>query len=36
MNNEPISHFDSAVLHLAFEKNISISEAIFILLKETT
>jgi hypothetical protein len=32
--DRPISHFESAVLHLAIEKNISISEAIAILLKE--
>lgn len=34
MRDKPISHFESAVLHLALEKNISISEAIAILLKE--
>lgn len=32
--NKPISHFESAVLSLAFEKGISIAEAIAILLKE--
>jgi hypothetical protein len=33
MSDKPISHFEAAVLHLAFEKNISIAEAIAILLK---